>query len=121
MTKFSVAESGNEGARSLEISYDFGANLDEAVAKFGADVVFSGFIADGKVAVQGVARRLLKNNKEDGSAYTDEEIHTKVAEYVPGVKADRGSSDPFAKIEKVVGKLTDAQKVEMLEKLKALL
>ena len=121
MATFSVAESGQEGARSLTIEYVFGANLDEAVEKFGKEVVYAGFVADGKVSVQGVARRLLKTNKEDNTPYTDEEIQARVSEYVMGSKAERGTSDPFAKIEKVVGKLSEAQKAEFLAKLQALL
>lgn len=121
MAKFIVSESKAEGCRKIEVDYDFGSNLDEAVEKFGADVVFSGFQADGKVAVQAMVRRMLNTNKEDGSPYTDEEIFAKVAEYKLGIRADRGSSDPMAKVEKVLGKLTDAQKAEFLEKLKALI
>jgi hypothetical protein len=121
MAEFTVSESGQEGARKLVVSYDFGANLAEAVEKFGEDVVFSGFVADGKVSVQAVARGKMKKNKEDGSAYSDAEILEAVAAYKPGVKSDRGSADPFAKLEKVVGKLNETQKAELLAKLQALL
>ena len=121
MATFKVSENGQENARTLTIDYDFGASLEEAVEKFGADVVFSGFVADCKVSVQAAARAMMKKNKEDNSSYSDEEILARVAEFKPGVKSDRGNADPFAKIEKVVGKLTDAQKQEMLAKLQAML
>jgi len=41
-------------------SYDFGDTLEEATDKFGADVVFSNFVANGKVAVQGIMRAKMK-------------------------------------------------------------
>lgn len=123
MAKFTVAESKEAGCRSLELDYDFGTDLDNAVEKFGADVVFSGFVADGKVAVQSLARRLMRSMIQDGESqrpYTDAEITAKVAEYKLGIRTDRGAADPLAKLEKTIGKMTDAQKAEFLAKLQAL-
>lgn len=121
MATFSVSESGEKDARKLNLEYDFGATLEEAIEKFGADVVFSGFVADCKVSVQAVARRLLKTNKtneagEEIGPYTDEEIQAAVSNYKPGVKSER-TSDPMAKLEGLLGKLTAEQKEAFLAKL----
>lgn len=117
MATFSVSESGNEGARKLNLEFEFGSTVEEAIEKFGADVVLSGFIADCKVGIQATARRLMKSKakNEDGTErdYTDAEILAKVAEYKPGIKSDR-TSDPMGKLEALLGKLSPEQKAAFL-------
>lgn len=103
-------------SRNLAVAYDFGNDLDSAVALFGADVVFAGFKADAKVGLQSFIRARLNATEEDSEAlkYTDEEIVTAASEWKPGTKA-RTASDPMAKLQALLGKLTPEQKAALLE------
>lgn len=105
-----------EGARAVTVAFDFGDNLEQAVEKFGAEAVFNSFKADARVGLQAKVRALLKATMEDSEElkYTDEEIVEKAAEYVPGAKT-RTSSDPLAKLQALLGKLTPEQKAALLE------
>ena len=105
-----------EGARSVTVAFDFGDNLEQAVEKFGAEAVFNSFKADARVGLQAKVRALLKATMEDSEElkYTDEEIVEKAAEYIPGSKT-RASSDPLAKLQALLGKLTPEQKAALLE------
>jgi hypothetical protein len=102
-------------SRELTVSFDFQNDLDSAVAAFGADVVFAGFKADAKVGLQAKVRGMLKATEEDSEApkYTDEEIISAIADYKPGVKT-RQTSDPMAKLQALLGKLTSEQKAALL-------
>ena len=63
------------------VNYDLGDSLADAVAKFGEEVVFSGFKADATVAIQGRMRALLKKEQ------TQEQIAADLAGWKPGVKS----------------------------------
>lgn len=51
--------------RTVEINYDFGANIDEACAKFGKEVCFYTFLRGGINAVQAVIRTLIQKDRSD--------------------------------------------------------
>lgn len=103
-------------SRTITVGFDFGDNLQDAIAKFGEEAVFNSFKADARVGLQARVRALMKATVEDSEElkYTDEEIVAKVAEYVPGTKT-RQSSDPLAKLTALLGKLTPEQKAALLE------
>lgn len=112
--------------RKIETEYDFGDNLADAVSKFGEEVVFSSFVAAAKVDAQALIRRHLKSNVPavEGVSterpYTDEEIVAALAKWKPGVKSERSATSVADKAEALLGKMTEAQKAEFLEKLKAM-
>ena len=112
--------------RKIESEYDFGDNLADAVSKFGEEVVFSSFVASAKVDAQALIRRHLKSNVPavEGVSterpYTDDEIATKLNAWKPGVKAERSAASATDKMEALLGKMTQAQKEEMIAKLQAL-
>jgi len=64
-----------------EVNYDFGSNLDEAVQKFGAEVVFTNFKQSATIALQGRMRAHISQ----GARGTD--LQAKVDEWKPGVKS----------------------------------
>lgn len=111
--------------RKIELEYDFGDNLEDAVAKFGADVVFSAFVASAKVDAQALVRRHLKSNVPavEGVSperpYTDEEIEAKLATWKPGIKAERTAASIGEKAEALISKMSEADKLAFIEKLMA--
>lgn len=122
--EFVTSENGKEGARVIKLAYDFGASIAEAVEKFGEASVLTGFIANAKVDAQALVRRKLnsKVKSEDGVErdYTDEEIAADLAAWKPGVKAERSATSVADKAEALFGKMTEAQKAELLAKLQAM-
>jgi len=66
-----------------ELSYDFGGNLEGAVEKFGEEVVYSNFVAGGKVVVQGVGRAVIE------AGGTIQEAQEKVNGYKLGIAVQR--------------------------------
>ena len=93
--------------------YDFGANLEEAKAKFGEGVVYDNFVRSGKITIQAAVRRWA-------AAGLDEvQIAEKVNSIVLGVAAER-VVDPIAATINKFASLTPEAQAELLAKLKAM-
>lgn len=75
------------GDNHAEVSYDFGANLTEAVEKFGEDVVFSNFKQSAVIAAQSIIRRALNKKDADGNAAPEsaEAIQAIIDGWKPGI------------------------------------
>lgn len=100
------------GDREWTGSYDFGATLEEATEKFGAEVVFSSFVSAQTIRAQAVVRALLEANK------TDDEIAAELAGWKPGVQRTR-TIDPQAAILAKWGSMSEDEKAAFLAKLQA--
>jgi hypothetical protein len=116
------AEGKPEGHRKLSVMFDFGASIDEAVEKFGEDVVFAGFVASATIDLQNYIRTKLEAVAKDadgkvipdgGFAQTDVEIEFDFASWKPGIKT-RERVSPMDKIKKLLGGLSAAQKEALL-------
>ena len=106
---FKTTESNAEGARSIELGYEFGENLDAAAEKFGDDVVMANFTKSAKISLQARVRDLMKAGK------TDEEIQTYVAsEWVPGLKTARVQVSTAEKLLKAFSKLPAEEQARIL-------
>jgi len=97
--------------RDLSIDYNFGATLEEAVEMFGAEVVFSGFVADAKVGLQAYVRARL--GKTDEEFMTDEQIIAEAEAWKPGQR--KQAADPMAKLQALLAKLSPEQRAALLE------
>ena len=107
--KFKTTESNVEGARSIELTYNFGDNLDGAAEKFGDDVVMANFEKSAKISLQARVRDLMKAGK------TDEEIQTYVAsEWVPGLKTARVQISTAEKLLKAFSKMSAEEQARIL-------
>lgn len=98
---------------SATIAYDFGEGVDDAVAKFGADVVFSNFVSASTITAQGAIRRYL------GKGLSEEEIAQKMSEWKPGVALTREAGDPMEAAAAKFGAMTPEEQQAYIEKLKA--
>lgn len=119
MTAVNVtARLGNEDdAPSATVTYDFGDNLDEAVEKFGADVVFARFKNAATVDLQALIRRHL-DTAPDAKPKTAAEIQELATAWKPGV-VTRKRKSTSEKFEELFGQLSEADRQAMLEKLLA--
>ncbi|OQB10010.1 MAG: hypothetical protein BWY21_00574 [Parcubacteria group bacterium ADurb.Bin216] len=95
------------------ILYDFGGNIQEAIEKFGEDVVFSNYLRAGKITIQAAVRRYLAAGVE-GDA-----LQEKVNGIKLGVAAER-IVDPGQVALNAFAKMTPEQQLEILQKLKAM-
>ena len=108
-------------APSASVNYDFGETLAEAEELFGADVVFSRFVAAATVDIQALIRRHLKTPEDKdgnitGEAKSEEEIQAIVAEYKPGTST-RTRVSASEKAARAIDKLTEEEKAALLESL----
>lgn len=110
MNEITATKSIDGEERSATIVTDLGDNLQDAVAKFGDEVVFSNFKRAVTITAQAAVRRMLEQNF-DQSAITD-----KMAGWKPGVALDR-TVDPIAVLKSKLAGMTPAEKKEMLKEL----
>jgi len=108
-----IEVTANKGSKSLTVSYDFGDNLQDAVAKFGEEIVFSNMQQSMKISLQALIRRGFDKGAEDSA------IVAQAAAWKPGVAAQR-QSDPVAAITAKWAALDPEARAELLKKLKAM-
>ena len=94
------------------ITTDLGENFADAVAKFGEEVVYSGFKRSATISVQNLMRSYIEKGK------TQEEITSLLAAWKPGVAMQR-VIDPFGAILNAFEKKSSEEKQAFIEKLMA--
>jgi hypothetical protein len=99
--------------KEFVVAYDFGANLEEAAQKFGADVVYNNFVRSGKITIQAAIRRWADAGLDEAT------IAQKVGTLVLGVAAER-VVDPIASTISRFANMDPAQQQELLAKLKSM-
>lgn len=115
----STAEKNEAGeiitpARSYDAEYDFGDNVEEAIEKFGSELVFDGFVAKSVVEAQAKIRQML----EDGKSEQDiTDFLTNV--WKPGLKLPRASVDPKAAFAKYLAALSPEDRLKAIEDMQA--
>jgi hypothetical protein len=107
-----LVKSGKKPGVVAECQYDFGGDLNEMVAIFGKDVVFSS-------AKQKIKPRLLDYGRSLIEADTDPvEVGKKMAAWKPGVAGPRLPKDPKEKVRTLLAKLSDEDRKALLASLK---
>lgn len=103
--------------RVFSTEYNFGDNVQDAIAKFGEDTVFTKFKQAAIIDLQAMIRRQL-TPAEDGKVKTDEEIAAAIAEWEPGSKTVVRKS-PLEKAKEQLSKMSDEEKAALLAQLQA--
>ncbi len=107
-------EAGEEiKGRQVTTNFDPGANLAEAVAKYGEAVVYSSYVAKLTLAIHAEVRPLIDEGK------TDEEIAAAIAAWKPGTVTPRTKKDPKAAFLEDFLKADKETQAKMIEDLKA--
>lgn len=88
------------------IAYDFGDNLEDAVNKFGADVVFSGFRSDAKIDLQARMRARMAKGQP---------VEDLVSIWKPGIKLERAPVDAFTAAKNAFSKMTAEERAAFLQ------
>jgi hypothetical protein len=98
--------------REVAALIDLGENIEDAIAKFGAEVVFTNFQSQAKIRAQAIMRDMLTEGK------TDEEIADFMATWKPGSTRER-NIDPTAAFLKKFDTMDEDAKNKMIEDLMA--
>ena len=104
-------EEGKPSWRSATIEYDFGDDLDAAVALCGAETVHSNYKANSRVALQGVMRAQLKAGK------TPDQITSALAAWKPGMVMEKTQIDPETAIKSAFATWSPEKQREFLANL----
>ena len=99
--------------KEMLVNYDFGANLEEAAAKFGADVVYNNFVRSGKITIQAAMRRYADAGLDEAG------IAEKIAGLTIGVAAER-IVDPIAATMNRFANMSPEDQKALLDKLRAM-
>jgi hypothetical protein len=105
-----ITANTQDGA-SVEFDVDLGDSLEDAVAKFSAEIVWSHAHRALTVAAQGTARGLIRQGKSTS------EIQEKMNEWRPGMPRQTRSNEE--KIRDMLDKMTPEQRSAMIKELKA--
>lgn len=96
--------------KSATILFDFGADVNEAIGKFGAEVVFSNFKRSAVITAQAAMRRLMEANK------TQDEIAESMKAWAPGVSLER-SMDPVKAIQNKFATMSPEDQQALIDQL----
>lgn len=89
-------------------AYDFGENLQDAADKFGADVVFSQFVAAATVKLQSI----MRDKKKAGQS--DDDIQAYLDGYKIGMIVERTAVNPLEAFKAAFKLMTPEQQREQL-------
>lgn len=110
-----TVESPKTGNRSMVITYDFGDDLNDAVEKFGAHTVFTGFQRMGAQDLGNATRRYMNEliKGTETPRYSIEEVRVKMAGFKPGVQMVRTSTpiDPISAFIAQISSMTPEQRL----------
>lgn len=98
--------------KEATIMVDLGDNVQDAIDRFGDEVVFSNYQANVKITVQGGIRRYLE------SGLSQDEIQAKFDGYKPGVTLER-VVDPVAALASKFAKMSPEEQAAAFADLKA--
>jgi hypothetical protein len=99
-------------SKEAKILVDLGENAEDAIARFGAEVVFSNYLANVKIGVQSAIRRYLEAGLDQDA------IQAKFENYKPGVTLDR-VVDPIAAMAAKLAKMTPEEQEAAFAALRA--
>jgi hypothetical protein len=109
---FEIEATYKDTGRKCMVNYDFGEDVNEAVEKFGAEVVHTNFIAQAKVRAQAIMRDLMEKGK------TDEEIQNEINAWKPGIQRAR-TVDALATVQTKFNTMSDEEKAAFIADLQA--
>ncbi len=116
MSAIKIVTNAPKTNRSLEVEYDFGDTIEEAIEKFGKDVVFSNYKQSVVISLQGLVRRNLE--LKDDKRLSDEDIKGKVARWIPGVATVRTGESIQQKALSAFANMTPEAQAAFLQKLR---
>ena len=105
--KATISENEFKAAKGF---YPFGANLADAVKRYGEEEVFTNFRAQAKIKLQAATRSYIKRGLD-----LDKLLQT----WKPGVQLERAPVDPLVAAENAFDKMSEEERAAFIEKLMA--
>lgn len=99
--------------KSYTANYDFGDGLQDAVNRFGEEVVFTNFRKAARISLQALVRTSLK------AGLAEDKIAEKVASWKPGVSTRGPGKSKIEKVTDLFSSLSPEAKAEFIAKLRA--
>jgi len=96
--------------REVQALIDLGENCQDAITKFGEEVVYTNFVSQAKIRAQAIMRDMLTEGK------TDEEIAEFMSNWKPGTTRER-NVDPMASLMSKFGTMSPEDQEAYIEKL----
>lgn len=107
-------DAADTGEVSAEVPFNSGGDLDSAVDKYGADLVYNYFQTLFKRKLQNKIRRALK----DGVRVETVEDRFSIENYDPTASSrGRSSEDPLVEAQKSINQLSDEEKAQLRDQL----
>lgn len=120
LSESKAKELGLDSAPSVTVQYNFGADLDDAVERFGGDVVFGMFKDAATIALQAKLRRAITAsvvpNKAGQVTALPDDPQDLVGEWKPAVGGGPRKS-ASEKVASLVGKLSPEERAALIAKL----
>jgi hypothetical protein len=101
--------------RTLEVEYNFGANLADAVKRFGEGIVFEHFVDSATIALQAFCRGRMKLEGEKHQ--TDAVITTAVKEWKPSQRKPADPAKRAETVKRLTGNMTEAERKALIAEL----
>ena len=98
--------------RALELTTDFGKDVQDAIKKFGAEVVFSLYEDAATIQAQGKARAMLGVKKGADGYKSDETIKKEMSAHKPHIGR---KSDPVKRKARMLNTFKNANEAERAE------
>jgi len=102
----------SKGERSVATTFDFGGDVQAAIALFGAEVVYSGFVRSAVITAQSILRKAIEGGLDDAACVA------KLDGWKPGVSLTRVVDTTAAFLRKFEAMSQEEQAAE-IAKLKA--
>ena len=106
-TNITASKDGKE----VTVTVDIGSDLQDAISRFGEDVVWSNFRQSAVISAQGNARRRLK------AGQTQEQIQEALDKWHPGAAPERSGAVTTEKLVKRFESMTAEEKIALLKTL----
>ena len=103
-------KSGDRANEVFSVKYDVPANTEEAIQRFGEEVVYGRFRGSLVIDLQSFMRRQIEKDNAD-----DATVQAAVDSWAPGVRA--AGKTPQEKIGSLLAKLTAEERRELLQEL----
>ncbi len=95
---------------SVVVEFDMPSNLDETVARFGAEAVYNAAVDSFTIALQALIRRNIDKPLA--------EVQAAVSQYVPGTRTRGVAKSPVEKATDLLKQLTPEQRKAILHQLR---
>ena len=106
----SIEVTATKDGQEATLNYDFGSDINDAIAKFGAEVVFTNFRQAAKIALQA---RMRSRMEKKGNV---QELATI---WKPGIQLERAAVDPVVAAKNAFANMSAEDREAFLNELRA--